>query len=94
MSKLKIAAHPGEILNEEFLKPLGISQARFSEHIGISRRAINEIVRGKRGITANTAVRFAKALDTTPEWWMSMQSHWELCNVEKVTGVRKLKALG
>jgi antitoxin HigA-1 len=94
MSKLKIAIHPGEILNEEFLRPLELSQARFAEHVGISRRAINEIVGGKRGITANTAIRFAKAFGTTPEWWLNMQMHWELTNAERVTGVRKLTMLG
>lgn len=94
MSKLKLSVHPGEILSEEFLIPLGMSQAKFAEHVGISRRAINEIIKGKRGITANTAVRFAKAFGTTPELWMNLQSHWELVNAEKVTGVRKLKMLG
>jgi len=94
MSLLKISIHPGEVLNEDFLIPLGISQTKFAEHVGISRRAINEIVKGKRGISANTALRFAKAFGTTPEWWMRMQAHWELASAEKVIGVRKLKMTG
>lgn len=94
MSELKIGVHPGEILEKDFLEPLGLSQIAFAAHVGISRRAINEIIGGKRGITANTAIRFAMAFGTTPQWWMNMQSHWELCVADKVVDVSKLEMLG
>lgn len=94
MSELKIGVHPGEILEKDFLEPLGMSQTAFAAHVGISRRAINEIIGGKRGITANTAIRFAMAFGTTPQWWMNMQSHWELCIADEVADVSKLEMLG
>ena len=64
---------PGEMLVEEFLKPLGVSQAHFARHIGVPYVRLNEIVHGKRGITPDTAVRFARALGTTPQFWLNGQ---------------------
>jgi addiction module HigA family antidote len=61
------------MLVEEFLKPLGISQAHFARHIGVPYVRLNEIVHGKRGISPNTAVRFARALGTTPQFWLNGQ---------------------
>src|SRR5215471_6659613 len=63
------STHPGEILLEEFLKPMGISQVAFAEHHGIPIQRINEIVKGKRGITPETAWLFSQALKTSPEFW-------------------------
>ena len=65
--------HPGEILLEEFLKPYGMTQSALAEHIGISFVRVNEIVNGKRGITADTALRLARCFRTTPELWLNMQ---------------------
>jgi antitoxin HigA-1 len=70
--------HPGEILLEEFLKPLGLSQVAFARHVGVPLQRINEIVRGKRGVTPDTAWRFAQAFGTTPEFWMNLQSIHDL----------------
>jgi antitoxin HigA-1 len=70
--------HPGEILLEEFLKPMGISQNRLAISIGVHARRINEIVLGKRGITADTALRLARFFGTTPQFWMNAQSKYEL----------------
>lgn len=70
--------HPGEILDEEFLKPLAISQYRLSKDIGVPPVRINEIVHGKRGITADTALRLAKFFGTTAEFWMNLQIHFDL----------------
>ncbi len=72
------AVHPGEILSEEFLKPLGITQYRLAKTIGVSQRRIGEIVQGNRGITADTALRLARALRTTPQFWMNLQSRYDL----------------
>lgn len=74
----RIPTHPGEMLLEEFLKPMGMTQVAFAEHLGISLQRVNEIVRGKRGVTAETAWLFSEALGTTPEFWMNMQSGYDL----------------
>ena len=70
--------HPGEILLEEFLTPHSLTQVAFAQHIGVSVQRINEIVRGKRGITPETAWLFAKALGTTPEFWANLQTTYDL----------------
>lgn len=74
----RIPTHPGEMLLEEFLKPMGMTQVAFAKHLGISLQRVNEIVRGKRGVTAETAWMFSEALGTTPEFWMNMQSGYDL----------------
>lgn len=70
--------HPGEILIEEFLRPLGISQYRLAKDIHVPLRRVNEIVLGRRGISADTALRLARYFDTTPQFWLNLQSHYEL----------------
>ena len=74
----RIPAHPGKILKEEFLDELGISQVAFAAHIQVPVQRVNEIVRGKRGITSETAWLLAQALDTTPEFWLNLQSTYDL----------------
>ena len=74
----RIPAHPGKILKEEFLDELGISQVAFAEHIKVPVQRINEIVRGKRGVTSETAWLLSQALDTTPEFWLNLQSNYDL----------------
>ncbi len=79
MNKEKIPPiHPGEILFEEFLKPMNISQNRLSLAIRVPPRRINEIVQGKRGITADTALRLAKYFNMSPQFWMGLQMDYEL----------------
>ena len=70
--------HPGEILLKEFLKEFGISQNRLGREIGMSPRAINEIVHGKRSITVNSALRLAKYFGTSPEFWLHLQTSYDL----------------
>lgn len=70
--------HPGEVLLEEFLKPLGLSQNRLAIEIGVDARRINEIVQGKRAVTANTALRLARYFDMSPEFWLGLQSQYDL----------------
>lgn len=78
-SSQKIApVHPGQVLLEEFLIPFGISQNRLATDIGVDSRRINEIVHGKRGITADTALRLAKYFNTSPEFWMGLQIDFDL----------------
>lgn len=74
--------HPGEVLLEEFLKPMGISQYRLAKDIGVPPRRINEIVHGKRSITADTALRLARYFGTSERFWMNLQSRYDL-EVEK-----------
>ena len=70
--------HPGEILEEEFLKPLGITQYRLSKDINVPPRRINEIVHGKRGIIADTALRLSKYFGNSSQFWLNLQSQYEL----------------
>ena len=78
MDKKMKPIHPGEILLEEFLKPMDISQYRLSADISVPARRINEIVHGKRAITANTALRLAKYFGTSERFWMNLQSRYDL----------------
>ncbi len=75
--------HPGEILLEEFLKPMGISQNRLARAMGVPPRRINEIVHGKRAVTADTAIRLALALGTSEQFWMGLQADFDLEEARK-----------
>lgn len=77
MIGLKIE-HPGIVLREEYLEPLGVSQTQLAREIGISYLRVNEIVNGKRGITPDTALRLSRYLGTTAEYWMNWQSAYDL----------------
>ncbi len=70
--------HPGEVLLEEFLKPMGLSQSKIAHDIGVPPRRINEIVLKKRGITADTALRLARYFGTSPEFWLGLQAQYDL----------------
>lgn len=70
--------HPGEVLLEEYLKPLNISQNKLALHLRVPAQRISEIINGKRAITADTAVRLAKVIGTTPEFWLSLQMDYDL----------------
>jgi antitoxin HigA-1 len=72
------AVHPGEMLLEEYLKPLGLSQVVAARGLGISVNRLNELVRGRRGVTADTALRLARFFKTTPRVWMHLQADWDL----------------
>lgn len=74
----RIPTHPGEILAEEFLKPLELTQVALADHIGVPVQRVNEIVRGKRGITAETAWLLSGAFATTPDFWINLQTSYDL----------------
>ena len=79
MAKRKFdPVHPGVVLAEDFLKEMEISQYRLAKGIGVSPRRINEIVQAKRGITADTALRFGKFFGVEAQFWMNLQSHYDL----------------
>lgn len=75
--------HPGEILLEEFLEPAGISQAAFARTIGWTKARLNELIKGKRGITADAALDLAETLNTSPRLWMNLQATYDLSQAEK-----------
>ena len=78
-AKKKLAlVHPGEILLEEFMKPLSLSQTRLGRDLGVSPRRINEIVHGKRSVTADTALRLSRYFGTSPEFWLGLQADYDL----------------
>lgn len=78
MKKKLPPIHPGEFLEEEFLKPLKLSQYRLAKDLGVSPRRINEIVHGTRSISADTALRLARYFKMTPQFWMNWQTHYDL----------------
>jgi addiction module HigA family antidote len=78
MNKKLHSVHPGEVLHEEFLKPLSISQNKIARDIKVPPRRINEIVLGKRRVTADTALRLAIYFKTSPQFWMNLQSSYDL----------------
>ena len=80
--------HPGEILLEDFLKPMGITQYRLAKSIGVSQRRIGEIVAGKRAITADTALRLARYFGTDAQNWMNLQAHHDLALAEEALSDR------
>lgn len=80
--------HPGEILLEEFLKPLGLSQSRLALDVSVHPRRINEIVLGKRSITADTALRLARYFGTSPQFWLGLQMDYDLDIAEDLLGSR------
>lgn len=83
MTEMKFApAHPGEILLEEFLKPMAISQYRLAKDIGVHPRRINEIIHGKRAITADTALRLSRYFGLSERFWLNLQTRYDL-EIEK-----------
>jgi addiction module HigA family antidote len=74
----RIPTHPGEMLLEEFLTPMGITQKDLADNIEVPYQRINEIVNGRRGITPSTALRLAKFFDVSPDFWMNLQLRWDL----------------
>lgn len=75
--------HPGEILLEEFLEPAGLTQAAFAEKLGWTKTRLNELIKGKRGITAESALDLADALGTSAKLWMNLQATFDLDKAEK-----------
>ena len=79
--------HPGEMLREEFLDPMGITQAAFAQKIGWSRARLNELIRGKRGITAEAALDLADILGTSPKLWLNVQATYDLAKAAEARRV-------
>lgn len=90
----RIPTHPGVVLSEQFLAPLGISQVALAAHLGVPVQRINELVRGKRGVTPETAWLLSQALNTTPEFWINLQTAHDLARSRPATRVEPLVAVG
>jgi len=88
MAKRLSPIHPGEVLLEEFIKPMNLSQNRLAIDIGVDARRINEIVLGKRAVTADTALRLARFFGNSPQFWLGLQSHYDLDVAEDQLGKR------
>ncbi len=87
----RVPTHPGEILREEFLVPLGQTQVALAEHIGVSVQRVNELVRGKRGVTPETAWLLSQAFGTTPEFWLNLQAAHDLASNRPRRAVKRLR---
>ena len=90
----RVPTHPGEVLQEEFLTPLGITQVALAKHIGVPVQRINEIVRGKRGVSPETAWLLAQAFGTTPEFWVNLQANHDLASEKPARSVARLRKAG
>lgn len=90
----RVPSHPGEILREEYLIPLGVSQVAFAAHLGIPVQRVNELINGKRGVTPDTAWLLAQALGTTPQFWINLQGNYDLArsrprrDIEPLSGAK------
>lgn len=94
LPKNRTATHPGTILLKEFLEPMGLTQKALAAHINIPLQRINEIIRGKRGVSPNTAWLLAEAFKTSPEFWLNLQAAHELSMHRPKTHVEPIAAAG
>ena len=90
----RVPTHPGEVLQDEFLVPLGLTQVRLAQHVGVPVQRINEIIRRKRGVTPETAWLFAQAFGTTPHFWVNLQMNYDLASARPKRRVSKLRKAG
>jgi len=88
----RIPTHPGEVLLEEFLIPMELSQVAFAGHIGVPVQRVNEIIRGKRGVTPETAWLFAQAFGTSPEFWLNLQTNFDLARARPKRKIARIPA--
>ena len=84
--------HPGEVLGEDFLRPLGVTQTKLARHIGVTVQRVNEIVNGRRGVSAETALLLSRAFGTSPMFWLNLQMQYDLATSRPVRRVRRIAA--
>jgi len=89
--KNRIPTHPGEILLRDFLEPSNMPQLRFASYLKVPVQRINEIIKGKRGITPDTAWLFSQSLGTTPEFWVNLQTNYDLAKNRPTVSIKKLQ---
>lgn len=90
----RVPTHPGVILRDEFLAPLGVSQVALAAHLGVPVQRVNELVNGKRGVSPQTAWLLAQAFNTTPEFWVNLQTGYDLARSRPARSVEPLAAVG
>ena len=90
----RIPTHPGEVLKEEFLTPLGLTQVALAAHIGVPVQRVNETIRGKRGITPETAWLLAQAFGTSAQFWVNLQANYDLASARPKKTVARLRKGG
>ena len=90
----RIPTHPGEILLFEFLQPMKLTQVALAKHVGVPVQRVNELVRGKRGVTPQTAWLLSQALGTTPEFWMNLQAQHDLARNRPDASIQPLAQAG
>ena len=90
----RIPTHPGEVLQEEFLTPLGLTQVALAAHISVPVQRINEIIRGKRGITPETAWLLSQAFETSAQFWVNLQANYDLASARPKKTVARLRKAG
>ncbi len=88
----RIPTHPGKIISREYLAPLGVSQVALAAHIGVPVQRVNELVRGKRGVTPETAWLLAQAFETTPDFWLNLQAAYDLARTRPERAIPPLKS--
>ena len=91
--KNRVTTHPGTILLKEYLEPMGLTQKELADHLDIPIQRVNEIVRGKRGISPDTAWLLSEAFDTSPEFWLNLQSKHDLSLNRPNKHIKSLKAV-
>lgn len=89
----RITTHPGTILLKEYLEPMDLTQKELADHLGIPIQRINEIVRGKRGVSPDTAWLLSKALNTSPEFWLNLQAMYDLSSNRPDKQIKPLKTV-
>ncbi|MFN2326971.1 MAG: HigA family addiction module antitoxin [Gemmatimonadales bacterium] len=85
--------HPGEMLLEEFLKPLGITQVEFAARLGVSFPRLNEVINARRGVTPDTALRLARVTGMSADFWLGLQQDWDLWHALRSEGIEKIRRL-
>ncbi|MBQ2644580.1 HigA family addiction module antidote protein [bacterium] len=91
--EMKNPPHPGEVLNELFIKENGLSISKTAMNIGVSRQSLSELVNGKNGVTAQTALKLAKAFNTSPRYWLNLQNIYDLNKAQKSVNLDDIEIL-
>ena len=92
-TRQRVPTHPGEVLRKEFLEPMGLTQVALAAHLGVPIQRINELVKGKRGVTPETAWLLAQAFETSPEFWMNLQAAHDLARTRPRRRVRAVRGV-
>lgn len=90
----RTTTHPGKILLHEYLEPMGVTQRAFAAHLGVPIQRVNELIRGKRGVTPDTAWLLSEALNTSPEFWLNLQAIHDLSGSRPERHIKPLAAVG